>query len=292
MLPLVLGVIMFGLGMGLTLADFRRVAHHPRAVVVALGCQLVLLPGLCFMLVIAFDLRPALAVGMMLLAASPGGTLASVYSHVFDGDVALNITLTAVNAVIAVFTLPLVVNLSLSYFMGDTESLGLRFEKTLQVFAMVLVPVAVGMVVRARSRAFALRCERPLKVVSVVVLFAVVVGALVMERSHAGDYFRDVGLVALLFSLTSLTVGYGASRLARVSHRQSVAACMEIGVHHTTLALAIALSPALLDSTEMAVPSAVYGILMLVTTALAGLLLRRLAPRGEDAPEPSLAVRD
>ena len=149
-LPVALGIVMLGLGLGLTVDDFRRVATYPKPVLVALVCQVVLLPALCFGLVLLFDLSPALAVGMMLLAASPGGTTANLYSHLFGGHVALNVTLTAVNSVLAVFTLPIVVNLSADYFMGDSTSIGLQFDKVLQVFAIVLIPVAIGMALRAR----------------------------------------------------------------------------------------------------------------------------------------------
>jgi BASS family bile acid:Na+ symporter len=110
---------MLGLGLGLTIEDFRRVAEHPKAAVFALVCQVLVLPALCFGLVLAFDLPPELAVGMMLLAASPGGTTANLYSHLFGGHVALNITLTAINSVLAVFSLPIVVNLSAAYFLAD-----------------------------------------------------------------------------------------------------------------------------------------------------------------------------
>src|SRR3546814_160670 len=105
-LPIALGIIMLGLGLDLTLTDFRRVARHPRAVAVALGCQILLLPALCFGLVVLLDLPALLGIGMLLLAASPGGTTANLFSHLFKGDVALNITLTAINSVIAVVTLP------------------------------------------------------------------------------------------------------------------------------------------------------------------------------------------
>lgn len=279
LLPLALGIVMFGLGLGLTVADFRRVARYPRSVVVALVCQVLLLPAACFGLVHAFGLAPGLAVGMMLLAASPGGTTANLYSHLFGGDVALNISLTAINSVLAVFTLPVIVNLSIGHFMDGGDALGLRFDKTVQVFAIVLVPVALGMLVRSRSMAFAVRSEKPVKVASVVILVGIILVAIGEERENIGGYLADVGLIALVFSGVSLSVGYGVSRLARVGHRQAVAACMEIGIHNTTLSLAIALSPALLNSTEMAIPSAVYGVLMFFTAATAGLLLNRYGPR-------------
>ncbi|MGW2197423.1 bile acid:sodium symporter family protein, partial [Streptosporangium sp. NPDC001682] len=131
LLPIALAIIMFGLGLSLTISDFRRVVVYPKATVVALGCQILVLPAICFGLVVVFDLPPALAVGMMLLAASPGGTTANLYSHLFGGDVALNVTLTAINSVLAVVTLPLVTNLSLSYFEVGSGTLGLQFDKCL-----------------------------------------------------------------------------------------------------------------------------------------------------------------
>ncbi|MDJ1133470.1 bile acid:sodium symporter family protein [Streptomyces iconiensis] len=278
MLPAVLAVIMLGLGLSLTVGDFRRVREYPKTVLVALGCQLVLLPAVCFGLVVWLGLSPALAVGMLLLAASPGGTMANLYSHLFGGDVALNITLTAINSVLAVFTLPLVVNLATAYFsVADGRDVGLRFEKSVQVFAVVLVPVAVGMWVRARRPRIADRADRPVKVMSLVVLALIIVGAVVAEAGSVGGYLLDVGLAVLAFSCVSLAVGYGAARLASAGHGQAVAVCMEIGMHNTSLSLTIALSPSLLDSTRMAVPSAVYGIVMYFTAGAAGLLLRRAA---------------
>src|SRR5699024_10276688 len=147
-LPVALGIIMFGLGLSLTVGDFARVAKQPRAVIIALLCQLVLLPVVCFGLVLAFRLPPVLAVGMMMLAASPGGTTANLYSHLFRGDIALNISLTAVNSVIAVVTLPVITNFAIAWFRPFDDQLGMQWSKVLEVFAIVLLPVALGMLVR------------------------------------------------------------------------------------------------------------------------------------------------
>ncbi|MFC7531725.1 bile acid:sodium symporter family protein [Actinoplanes sp. GCM10030250] len=283
-LPIALGIIMLGLGLGLTVADFRRVVRYPRPALIALGCQALLLPVLCFGLVVALDLPPALAVGMMLLAASPGGTTANLYSHLFGGHVALNVTLTAVNSVLAVVTLPLVVNLSAAYFLPDSGSIGLQFDKVLQVFAIVLVPVAIGMALRARFPGLADRLSRPVKIVSVVVLVAVIAGTVLKERDNVADYFIAVGLAVLLFNITSLAIGYGAPRLAGVGRRESIAAGMEIGIHNSTLAITVAVSPTLLNSTEMAIPAAVYGIVMFFTAAAFGFLVTR---RREPAEVPA-----
>ncbi|GGO64394.1 transporter [Nonomuraea cavernae] len=275
MLPAALALIMFGLGLSLTPRDFANVATRPKAVVIALVAQVLLLPAACFGLVVLFDLEPLLAVGMMLLAASPGGTTANLYSHLFGGDVALNVTLTAVNSVLAAFTLPVVVNLSLAHFVGDGQDIGLQADKVVQVFAIVLVPVAIGMLVRRFAMAFADRMDKPVRILSAVVLAVVIIGAIVQERERIGGYIAAVGLVALLFSAISLTVGYWLPRLFRVERRQAIASGMEIGIHNSTLAITIALSPSLLGNSTMAVPPAVYGVLMFGTTLVFGYLVRR-----------------
>lgn len=135
-LPVALGIIMLGLGLSLTVEDFKRVAKYPKAMTVALVCQMLLLPALCFFLVIAFGLEPALAVGLMLLAASPGGATANLYSHLSDGDVALNISLTAINSVLTLFTLPLIVNFSLDYFMTQGSMFPCNSEKCLRFLVL------------------------------------------------------------------------------------------------------------------------------------------------------------
>ena len=169
-LPIALGIIMLGLGLSLTLADFTRVVKYPKPVLIGLVCQLLVLPFLCFLIVQGFRLEPALAVGLMLLAASPGGTTANLYSHLAHGDVALNVTLTAVNSMIAILSMPLLVNLSLLYFMSADQAIPLQFAKVLQVFAIVLLPVGLGMLVRRYWPRFANRMEKPMKIVSALFL--------------------------------------------------------------------------------------------------------------------------
>jgi BASS family bile acid:Na+ symporter len=272
-LPLALAIIMLGLGLSLTFDDFRRVARMPKAVLVALLCQVILLPGAAFGLAIAFDLPPILAVGFMLLAASPGGTTANLYSHLFGGHVALNVTLTAVNSVLAVFTLPVVVNLSIAYFLGEGTSLGLQFDKVAQVFAIVLVPVAIGMFVRAKWAAVAAKLDKPVKILSVIVLVAAIAGAVIKELDNIKSYFVAVGLAVLAFNVLSLLVGYGMPRLVGVDHRSATAAGFEIGIHNSTLAITIALS-LMDDEPSLAIPAAVYGIVMFFTAAAFGGLLK------------------
>ncbi|TWD79876.1 BASS family bile acid:Na+ symporter [Kribbella amoyensis] len=278
LLPVALAIIMLGLGLSLTVADFARVLKMPRAVLVALAVQVVLLPVICFGLVKAFGLAPALAVGMMLLVASPGGTTANLFSHLAGGDVALNVTLTAVNSVLAVVTLPIVVNLSLAHFLGDGQ-IGLQPAKMLQVFAIVLVPVALGMLLRSRRPVFAERMARPVKLGSIVVLALVIFAAVWTERDDVLGYLAEVGLIALLLNVLSLAFGYVVPRLTGLPDRQAVACSMEIGIHNATLALTIALSPALLGNSEMSIPVAVYGIVMFFPTGLFAYWLSRRPAR-------------
>ncbi len=275
-LPAALAVVMFGLGLSLTVDDFVRVTRRPRAAVVALGLQLLVLPALCFGLVVLAGLEPVLAVGMLLLAASPGGTTANLFSHLFRGDVALNVSLTAVNSLLAVVTLPLVTNLAFAVFdPPGAGELGLQFGKTVQVFAIVLVPVALGMLVRRSSPAFADRMDEPVRILSAVVLALVIVGTVLAERENVVGYVREVGLVALAFCLLSLLIGFAVPRAVGVGHRQAVACSFEIGVHNSTLAIAVAIT--VLGSVELAVPAAVYGVLMFPVAALVGWAVTRSA---------------
>ena len=273
-LPIALAIIMFGLGLTLTVEDFRRIGRQPKPVAVALVAQIVVLPLVCFGLVVWFDLDPLLAVGMMLLAASPGGTTANLFSHLFRGDVALNITLTAVNSVIAVVTLPVVVNLAVAYFdpQGAGE-IGLQVGKTLQVFAIVLVPVAIGMAVRGAKPRLAARADKPVRIASAVVLALVIVGAMLAERENLADYLADIGLLTVVFCLCSLTLGYLLPRAAGVEDRQALSSAFEVGIHNSTLAIAVAVS--VLGNQTLAVPAAVYGVLMFPLALLAGFVLRR-----------------
>ncbi|MDQ3156516.1 MAG: bile acid:sodium symporter family protein [Actinomycetota bacterium] len=271
-LPIALGIIMFGLGLSLTADDFRRVGKQPKAVAIALVCQLLVLPAVCFALVLLFDLPPLLGIGMMILAASPGGTSANLFSHLFRGDVALNVTLTAINSLIAIVTLPLIANLAIAYFDQD-EDVALPFGKVLEVFAIVLVPVAIGMLVRAKRPAFADRMEKPVRIGSAAILAILVLGILLDQRENVADYFAQVGAVAGLFCAASLVIGYAVPKALGVTEGQAIASSMEIGVHNATLAIYVAVEG--LRNTEISIPAAVYSLFMFVFAALWGAAISR-----------------
>lgn len=271
-LPIALAIIMLGLGLGLTPADFSRVARHPKAVAIALVCQLLLLPALCFGLIVLLDLPALLGIGMMLLASSPGGTTANLFSHLFRGDVALNITLTAINSVIAVVTLPIITGLAITYYdRGDDVSMPL--VEIVKVFALILFPVGLGMLVRRLRPGFADTMDRPVRIGSAVILAVLVVGILVDQAENVIDYLAKVGLAAALFCALSLLIGYVVPRALGVTDAQAIASSMEIGVHNSTLAIFVAVE--VLDSTEISVPAAVYSLFMFAFAALWGMFLTR-----------------
>lgn len=274
-LPVALAIVMFGLGLSLMVADFARVSRKPRAILITLFCQLLILPAVCFGLVLAFDLPPLLAVGMMLLAATPGGTTANLFSHLFYGDVALNITVTVINSVVALLTFPLIVQFAIDYFQPSIggKAVVLPYVKVAEIFAIVLVPVAVGMLVRASAPRFAHRMDRPVRLLSAVVLASVVLGAIFVERDNFFDYISQVGLISVVFCLISLAAGFYIPRALGVETGQAIASAMEIGVHNSTLAITIAIS--VLDSVDMAIPAAVYSIVMFPVAAIVGTLISK-----------------
>lgn len=266
-LPLALAIIMFGLGLDLTVADFRRVGRAPRAVAVALACQVVLLPAVCFGLVLLFDLPALLGIGMLLLAASPGGTTANLFSLLFRGDVALNITLTAINTVIAVVTLPLITGLAIAWY-DRSDDVSMPLVEIVKVFVLILLPVGIGMLVNRRAPSFARRMDRPVRIGSAVILAVLVLGILLDQRENAGDYLADVGLIAALFCAISLVVGYVVPKAFGVTGPQAIASSMEVGVHNATLAIFVAVE--VLDEVEVSVPAAVYSLIMFAFAALWG----------------------
>jgi BASS family bile acid:Na+ symporter len=218
----------------------------------------------------------------MLLVATPGGTLANLYSHLCGADVALNLTLTAITSVISVISIPLIINASIAAMLDDGQSIGMQPDKVLQVMAIVLVPVVLGMLVRRAWPGFAERMARPVKVLSVITLATAIVAAIVSEWAHLAEAFASVGLVVTLLLVTSLAVGYFAPRLFAVPERQAVAASLEIGLHNTPLAIAIALSPLLLGDPQMAFAPATYSLVaLLVGGAYAWVMSRRLATTKE-----------
>jgi BASS family bile acid:Na+ symporter len=271
-LPAALGIIMLGLGLSLSIADFTRVIKFPKAVFIGLFCQMLVLPFGAFFIAKAMGLAPELAVGLMLLAASPGGATANLFSHLSNGDVALNITLTAINSILTLFTLPFIVSTSMDYFMGSALAIPMPFAKVIQVFAVVLIPVSIGMLIKRYKPALSTKLEKPVRIASVILLVLVIAAAILKDKENMPGYFATVGIAALAFNLLSMFSGYFIPRIFKINKRQSIAIGMEIGIHNGTLAIFLALT--VLNNQAMSVPPAVYSIIMFITAGIFGYLIR------------------
>lgn len=279
LLLIALALVMLGVGLSLSLDDFKRLRHHPKAVAIALVLQMLVLPVLCWGLIKIFDLPPVLAVGLMLLAASPGGISANLFSHLFGGHVALNISLTAVNTILSVITLPLITNLAIAHFLGNVGHVSLQTGKVIEVVAIVLLPVGLGMGIARWRPALAARLEKPFKILSALVLAAFTVIAVAKEWQALSASAASIGGVVLAFNLLSLLSGYYLSRALGLAQPMATAISYEIGIHNSTLAIYIALS--VLKDFQMALPAAMYSVSMYIVGALFGLLvLRRSAGTG------------
>ncbi len=278
LLPLALGVIMFGLGLHLRVADFTRVMKMPKPVLVGLATQMVLLPPIAYLLCLVFQLPPALAVGLMLLAASPGGATANVFSHLARGDVALNITLTAINSFLILITLPLIVQWSMGHFLGAETYVPPPFRKIIEVAMMILLPVAMGMWVRHKAPVIAAKMERVIKPLSLLILLALIALSVMKERNTIAEEVLSVVWVCLVLNVLSLSIGYLVARSMKLETRQAIAIAFEIGIHNATIAIFIALN--VLNYPTLAIPAAIYSLVMYFTAVPAVWWFRTRLVRG------------
>lgn len=283
LLPLSLTLIMGSLGLTLTPADFRRVFTAPRAIGIGLLNLLLISPLLAFGVGEAYGLAATLAVGVVLLGASPGGTTANMFTHLARGDVALSVSMTAVSSVASVLTVPLFLSLAADHFGADDVSDQISMPGiAAKVFLITVVPLSIGMLLRAKRTAWTLAHMDRARKVALGAFVLVVIGAVATEFETITDAFAEIAVAVLTLNVLAMSVSFLIARAARLDGRQSTAIAMELGVHNTTVALAIATT---VDE-ELAAPAAVYGLLMFVT---AGLFARFMARRNA-VPVPDGAV--
>ncbi|MFM9139459.1 MAG: bile acid:sodium symporter family protein [Solirubrobacterales bacterium] len=284
-LPLGLVFIMFSLGLGLVAEDFRRVFRSPRGVIVGMANLLVLAPFLGIAVAEVFALPPILAVGLVLLAAAPGGTMANLLTHLARGETALSVTLTGFSSAMAVITVPLYLAVASSWFNlvgvdNDVEVLPIAAR----VLAITLIPLIAGMLVRSRYAAWTARNERTFKKISLVLFALIVAAAIISEWGRVTDYLGDVIVAVIALNVLAMSLSYLISRAARLNEKSSTAIALELGLHNATLAIAVGAS---LDN-EMTIPAAVYGIFMWVTGgSFAWLMARRNRVPADTAAEAS-----
>ena len=265
MLPLSLAVIMLGMGLSLTIEDFKRVVLYPKAVALGFMNQIILLPLVGFLLIKVFGMENLeLAVGVMILAACPGGPTSNLIAHISRGDTALSITLTAISSFVTIITIPIVVNLSLSYFLAHGEYVPLPlFETIVRLTLITLVPVGLGMLVRSKAKNFAMKMDKPVKVLSGLLLFLIIFATIFTNRDIFVQSFRDVGLITLSLNLAMLIIGYISSRIFTLNVNQSITISIETGIQNGTLGIMIAST--MLQNNVMAISPAVYSLIMFMT---------------------------
>ncbi|MEA5513256.1 bile acid:sodium symporter family protein [Nodularia sp. UHCC 0506] len=265
-LPLALFIIMLGMGLSLTLDDYKRVLIYPKAVVIGLVLQLVMLPIVGFGIASVFPLKPELAVGVMILVACPGGATSNMITFLAEGDVALSVTLTAFSSLITVFTIPLVVNFAMQTFLGAGTTLQLPVLNTvLQIAVMTLLPLAIGMVVNRYAPGIATKANKPVRWLSLFFLSVVLTGIILQDRDNLIPYVIAVGWVTLILNVATMALGFAIATLAKLGEKRATAITVEVGIQNGTLAIAIASSPTLLNNPALAIPAAIYSLLMFVT---------------------------
>ena len=272
-LAIALATVMFGVGLALTPEDFRRLIRYPRAAVVALTLQTLFLPLVAYAIVRISDLSVPFGIGIMVLAAAPGGVIANVFSHLFGGNVALNVTLTAVNTVLSSVTLPIILDWSIKGLSNESVRVPFVWAKVFEVIGVILVPIAIGMIVVSRKPGASNALARPMKLLSGAVLVILVGVSIFREWATIAGAIFQVGGAVLAFNLISLLAGYALSRLATLERPMAVAIAFEIGIHNSTLAMYIAIQ--VLGAMAYAVPAAIYAVSMLLTASAFGFWLRR-----------------
>ena len=260
-LPIALFIIMIGIGMTLTIRDFRQVAVYPKGMIVGTVAQILVMPLIAFLLATLLAVPPAIAVGLVIIAACPGGTTSNLFVLLSRGNIALSIVLTVSASLITILTLPLFTNIALQHYMGTEEDIVLPVWKTIgMLVGIVLFPVAIGMVVRTRNPEVARKAEGIVSIFGGIVLAVLIVALVYGVRDQIWELLKQAGPATFLLNVAGIGLGLAAGRMTGLTQRESLAVAVELGVKNGTIALMVTLT--LLESSAMSIPAAVYGVLM------------------------------
>ena len=273
-LPLALAFIMFVLGLGLTGADFLRVIKQPRDFFVGAFSQIILLPIIAFVLVKVWSIAPELAIGVMIIAAAPGGVTSNLLTSFAKGDVALSISLTAIISLLCVVTIPFIVLTSVELLGGSniTQDISL-FSMSRDMFLIVTVPVILGMLLRKFSSGVALKLEPIAKKVSIALFVLVLLGAIAAERENVISYFAQAGLITLILNVVMMIVAYYVAQFLASGTRQKKCITIECGLQNGTLAIFVATS--IFGGGMYVIPAATYSLIMFATSLIFVYLVRK-----------------
>ena len=254
---------MLGMGLSLQITDFTQVFKQPKAALIGISTQLIALPTIAFLVALVFKLSPELAVGLMIIAFSPSGTTSNLFSNLAKGDVALSITLTAIISLLTPFTIPLFTLLAMRYFIGYGSEVEIPLVQTvIQLLAITVLPVVIGMFVLSKWQRFSLRFEPILRLFSVVFLFFIIIAIIVKNRTEMGAFFLQTGAAVFTLNIIVLGLGYWLAKSFKLSQKQAITIAYEIGIQNAPLALLI--SGTIIGNSTMMIPAVTYGILMLI----------------------------
>ena len=270
--PICIFLIMMGMGLSLVPDDFKRVVKYPKAVSIGLTNQLLFLPLIGFALANFMPLEPEYAVGVMLLVLCPGGTTSNMFSHLAKADVALSVTMTAVASVITVFSIPVVLNLSLKHFMGEGSEFQLPILATMfSLMKLTIIPIAIGMVIKAFFPKVAASTQVHVSRFGILFLTLLLIFLTYIQQDIVVAAFIAAGPVALILNISTMALGYYSSKWLKLSPAQTSSITIEVGLQNSTLSMFMALT--LLANYEMSFTPAIYTLIMLFT---AGILVRFL----------------
>lgn len=273
-LPLCLFIIMLGMGLTLSARDFTRIFRFPRPALAGLGGQMLLLPLVGFGLAAWLMPTPALAIGLVLLAACPGGVTSNMVTYMARGDLALSVTLTAVSSLLAVISIPLLVGWAFQVFGGGYQSIRVpASQMMLSLILMTLLPIVLGMWVRSRNEQLARWLEPKISLFGMLFLGALILGVLIRQSDQVMAGLMTSGVAVLALNLIMMALGWGAALSLRLDAAQSTSITLETGIQNSTLAMLIATS--FLQDEQLAVPAALYSLVMYVTAILVVVMRRR-----------------
>ncbi|MBI9073925.1 MAG: bile acid:sodium symporter family protein [Desulfatibacillum sp.] len=286
--PLAIFFIMFGMGLSLTVADFKRVLTSPKAMSIGVFLQIIGLPVLGFAFASVLNLPPVLAAGVMLLSACPGGAITNLVSFVSKGDAALSVSLTAVNSFITVITIPIVVTFSLGYFMGAEAAAQVNvWNLSLGIVVITIPPIIAGMWTKRKAPGFAARSEKWVRGGTILFLALLAGIASFRERQVIADNYAEFAAIAVALCLLSAFMGMVVSTAARLPRKHVLTLSIEVGLHNSAMGIVIALT--FLEMNELAIFSAFYllveyifsGALMAVMNSPIGAKFLRTESKGD-----------
>ena len=272
--PVCLAIIMFGLGLGLTVSDFTRLLKTPRDFIVGFFGQVILLPIVAFILIQIISLPPEIALGTMIIAAAPGGVMSNILTKFANGDVALSISLTAVVSLISVITVPLIVYNSAGFLGIEIVKEISMLNIALKMFVAVTVPVIFGMIVRALMTDFIVSKTLLVQRLSLVLFLVIFAAIWVEEWDRIVSFIERAGLVALVLNLTMIFLGYYLAKYLTSGVKQRKCISLECGLQNGTLALFV--TTQLFDEVVFAVPTAAYALIMFTTATIFVLIVRKI----------------